>query len=503
VVSRRSKVAAPIPFLQDDNPREVIPPDYSGLHRPAWWHTGDHLGAQFVHFLRSESATALRPQIEALLEATGGADISFSNLIEDTVRSFGAIETNWCGDYTELMKAWAAPGLARRNRNAIAHQARSLWRTTVIEELGSHRFLPRYGFPIGLQSLTVPDTIGGGDTPVRLQREGILAVSEYVPGSTVLAGGRTYTSHAVLRSWASGDYSTEFGQRAWKYSCTMGHNWYRYLPAETPDCGVPGCPGRRVDQGQSLLIPKYGYSTAAWDPPSWLGSQERVGRTQMTTTSFVSADVKTQIFEDFGRLVGLRAKTCEGGEVLAFNSGENQLGIGRTDLPNRFETHVHVEDTYRLCWSSKDDCVLRNQHLAAVGNTDLLEVEFAKLGAGVDQALVTTLGHALRLAGADLLEVDPRELGATSVRVSSGWAAQIFDNVHGGSGHVIELAANAREWLERTKQTLFISEDHDVSCSSACLRCLLTTASQFDYDLGLVSRRAAHVWLRTQLDKNG
>jgi hypothetical protein len=99
--------------------------------------------------------------------------------------------------------------------------------------------------------------------------------------------------------------------------------------------------------------------------------------------------------------------------------------------------------------------------------------------------------------------VDPRELGVTSVRVSSGWAAQIFDNVHGGSGHVIELAANAREWLERTVQTLFVSEDHDLSCSSACLRCLLTTASQFDYDCGLLSRRDAYQWLRLQLGNNG
>lgn len=507
-----------IPFLQDDNPREVIPADYSGLHRPGWWRPGDHLGAQFVHFLRSESATALRPKVEALLAATAGAGIPFPNLIEDTLRSFEDIEKDWCADYAEMLKAWAATGVARRNRNAIAHQAKSLWMTTVIEELGSRRFLPRYGFPIGLQSLTVPERSGGGEASVRLQRDGILAVSEYVPGSTVLAGGRTYTSHAVLRSWASGDYSTEFGQRAWKYSCTMGHNWYTYLPVEITACCVPGCPGRRVDQGQSLLLPKYGYSTAAWDPPSWLGSQERVGRTQVTTTSFVSADVKTQIFEDFGGITGLRGRTCEGGEVLAFNSGENQMGfavclrcgfsdsekkigVGRMDLPNRFETHVHVEDTYRLCWSSKDDCVLRNQHLAAVGNTDLLEIEFATIGAGVDQTLVTTLGHALRLAGADLLEVDPRELGVTSVRVSSGWATHIFDNVHGGSGHVLELAANAREWLERTRQTLFVSDDHDLSCSSACLRCLLTSASQFDYDLGLLGRRTAHHWMRQRLSK--
>jgi hypothetical protein len=85
--------------------------------------------------------------------------------------------------------------------------------------------------------------------------------------------------------------------------------------------------------------------------------------------------------------------------------------------------------------------------------------------------------------------------------VSTGWAAQIFDNVHGGSGHVIELAANAREWLERAKRMLFVADDHDATYSLACLRCLLTTASQFDYDLGLLNRRVATRWLTQQLDR--
>src|SRR5208283_3219865 len=76
--------------------------------------------------------------------------------------------------------------------NAIAHQANAMWRKTVIEELAIRRFLPRYGFPIGLQSLTSPNfPYDAAQQPVSLERDGILAVSEYVPGSIVLAGGKT------------------------------------------------------------------------------------------------------------------------------------------------------------------------------------------------------------------------------------------------------------------------------------------------------------------------
>ena len=62
---------------------------------------------------------------------------------------------DWCEDYDGLVREWSEllesgnPPLQRLN--TIAYPATSLWRSTVIEELGTRRFLPRYGFPIGLQ----------------------------------------------------------------------------------------------------------------------------------------------------------------------------------------------------------------------------------------------------------------------------------------------------------------------------------------------------------------
>jgi hypothetical protein len=103
---------------------------------------------------------------------------------------------------------------------------------------------------------------------------------------------------------------------------------------------------------------------------------------------------------------------------------------------------------------------------------------------GRRSTLATTLGHALRPASADLLEVDPRDRHGGCEGVKRLGNAD-SDNAHGGSGHVIELAANACEWLQRARRILSVVEDHDATCSSACLRCLLTTASTFDYDLGL------------------
>ena len=56
--------------------------------------------------------------------------------------------------------AWRAEGQGtsrgqRSRMNALTRQARELRDVTVVEELGNRKFLPRYGFPIGLNSLLV------------------------------------------------------------------------------------------------------------------------------------------------------------------------------------------------------------------------------------------------------------------------------------------------------------------------------------------------------------
>ena len=73
--------------------------------------------------------------------------------------------------------------------NALARQARELATTTVVEELGNRRFLPRYGFPIGLNSLVVLGGRDGGER-FQLQRDGSVAVAEYVPGAVIVVGGQ-------------------------------------------------------------------------------------------------------------------------------------------------------------------------------------------------------------------------------------------------------------------------------------------------------------------------
>lgn len=205
-----------------------------------WWRSNaENVAEQFLSFL---SYIETRPEEfqNAARKLTDNTPVSeqtesWSELIAQVRADFAECCADWTGDYDGVLGEWKRRAEERgtsRNisqLNALAHQARELWRTTVIEELDTRQFLPRYGFPIGVQALRTLRGSNNVTDPIRLQRDGILAVSEYVPGSTVLAGGRAVTSRAISQAWRAGSGETGFGKRCWKYRCEAGHTSYSYV----------------------------------------------------------------------------------------------------------------------------------------------------------------------------------------------------------------------------------------------------------------------------------
>ena len=107
-----------------------------------------------------------------------------------------------------------------------------------------------------------------------------------------------------------------------------------------------------------------------------------------------------------------------------------------------------------------------------------------------DLAVATTLAHAFRLAGTQLLSLDSRELGSFVMPTDSGpnCGLVLFDTMPGGAGHVAELLESAAEWISKLTDVLFVGQAHHERCVSACLDCLLSYETQFDHDQGLLAR---------------
>ena len=191
-----------------------------------WFVPGGAPFEQFDHFLKYllGAHEAMNTNMALLLKRTpleGREDA----VIADARTNFAEACATWKKDYTGLKEAWlafVASGAKNSVLNAIHYQAKALWQTETIAALAEKRFLPRYGFPISVQALTVQTD--GAEEPVQFQRSSTLALSEYVPGSVLLGAGKSYSSHGVLSFWSESGHRS-FGLRKYLYRCINGHSW--------------------------------------------------------------------------------------------------------------------------------------------------------------------------------------------------------------------------------------------------------------------------------------
>ncbi len=121
--------------------------------------------------------------------------------------------------------------------------------------------------------------------------------------------------------------------------------------------------------------------------------------------------------------------------------------------------------------------MLRHKVLAARETTDVLILDWP---GDSDEAPLFSLGRALVLAGARLLELDSRELNLElKARDAGNLGILVYDTIPGGAGHCFELFKLGHPWLLEARRILRGTPSHDAACRRACLECLLDFAGQF------------------------
>jgi DEAD/DEAH box helicase domain-containing protein len=528
-------LAAPKWENRQPKPRPLDPVPVQRPDGVTWWNndSGTALDAQFGAFLdwaRGNDGAEIAAKVTALC---GGTVLEAwardpQTALAEAREHFYRATTEWRENYMSLLNTWEAlqnDAKFRSQANALRYQMQALYGVTVIEALADEQFLPRYGFPIGLLRLRVivPDDQRPWRTreedQFRLERSGLLALREYVPGSQLLVGGRLITSHGLLKHWSGATLDATPGFRGQYTVCQRLHFYYSFsqLPAR-----CPACDSEPMRAPREFLIPRHGFTTAAWDPPRASNDVERIGRVACETISFLEREGTTSR-EAFGGINGIAAHYRQDGELLVYNEGEHGRGFavclscgfaesedapGRhgDDLPAAFVGHLRPDSTEaqgRRC-VYKPGTVLRQHTFAAREATDALMLDFSTAAPAhaQDRDLIVTLARALQLAGAARLDLDSREIGALVGSAGGGhaWGAVLFDNVPGGAGHVRELLDVGRPWLEDARRQLWVSEEHDAQCEGGCLDCVLTFDLQDEDRQSRLKRRAARELLDALLN---
>jgi hypothetical protein len=321
----------------------------------------------------------------------------------------------------------------------------------------------------------------------------------------VLVGGKIAESKGILKHWTEANRDEALGLNYWALRCSNEHD---YL-ATSKDERCKECDQPPQGPRQALMFPRFGYTTAAWDPPKPPGRKlDRVGEAVLSTAGGFTLSTATKTEHDFGGIPGLMASYYEAGagELLLRNAGGDawsKLGHGFAlctrcgfamseekpaneggappPLPKKFRDHASVFSTNPMtfCWpkSFPYEPVLRHKVLAARETTDVLILDWP---GDSDEAPLFSLGRALVLAGARLLELDTRELNLElKARDAGELGILLYDTTPGGAGHCFELFNLGHSWLLEARRILRGTPSHDAACGRACLECLLDFAGHF------------------------
>ena len=395
----------------------------------------------------------------------------------------------------------------KRARNGIYHSLKALSNTQVISWLASEQFMPAYGFPIGLLPLELAPASTSGNTKndkLKLERNGLLALREYAPGSELIALGRTIHSRGLLKHWTGVDAHTDasLGLGVTVLKCMNDHTSLSTDPAVT---ACPKCSAQCVLT--RALIPTFGFSTSRHLPPSAVQTEESVG--SPVYTPVVDANDQTVRVEhaNFGGIANLRAIVITGGRLLAINNGNpnsddrrecgfaicTRCGYSEPETKSRQRDHENLPTSFRnhqalrgyedrQCMRATRVPVLRNMALAARTTTDLIELVWPNSLGHPDADTIASVAIALSIGASRYLQIDPRNIGILDpVQNDKCWHLVFFDTHSGGAGDVLGLASpeNQRPWIEKTlSDVLIINPAHDANCAKACNRCIQTHRTQ-------------------------
>ncbi|GMW00918.1 MAG: hypothetical protein AMXMBFR84_20550 [Candidatus Hydrogenedentota bacterium] len=496
-----------------------------GAPKPVWNSEGVDTAAQFFIALENlKSVQDIRSRIASLVIGTKldmSTEEDWREFVEYAKQSFARAVDDWKDNMNQLRNAWneiptqpnSNLGREMAKANSLRYMIKTLCEITVIEWLADHQFLPRYGFPVNLQSLSIRNASESGrrdtsavDERYRLQRSSLLALREYVPGSKVLVGGRVAMSRGLRKHWTDSNLDQALGLQYFALECPNEHVFI----SQSQDTQCPTCDSMPCNK-ELLVFPRFGYTTAGWEKMKLGTNLDRVGEQSVCPIAFTeSGSVGDEITSHFAGVQNLTVRYKEGAALLVRNAGERGLGFaictkcgfamsedangnGRMGLPPEFTKHPSIfsSDFKSFCWGRDADGapVLRNRVLAAKELTDMMLLEWP--GASVVSPKgAYTLGRALIMAGSRLLELDERELGLEIIPLrGASLGIVIFDTSPGGAGHCKELLELGREWIDVTHELMYIDEDHDRQCEKACLDCILDFSGQ--YKANQLDRRAA------------
>ncbi|WP_134500745.1 DEAD/DEAH box helicase [Microvirga pakistanensis] len=443
--------------------------------------------------------------------------------LPDELRSIGFSGAMLQG-YSRRRIRWFAEGIAeqwrtlqerrqafrdqKKDKAAAAMEAQQdkLLAQFLVNALSRSALIPTYSFPVHSCRLEITEDydtvshIGRNDAGIQLDRDASMAISEYAPGSEVVADGRIWVSAGIVR------YPKDFMPRRHYAACpTCRH----VQIADVRDEVSKKCQqcGGSVGPVRTFIEPK-GFLTSyaereGRDPGSSRVRQKPVEEARLVTRApahlYETTDVR-QVLTFFAPAFPEEHENVPQGRLFVVNRGPKGGGYARCrkcehaePAQKNFQLGKPILSTHKDPRTG-ETCPVPQLNdpddLGHVFATDVRTIAFrAPMPSFENDAderkpyqFARTLAEAVRLAATRVLETNGRGIAATVQVDGNQPVVVLYDTVAGGAGYVRRLAEPGRYSTSTLLKAALSILNCSAQCASSCSKCLNDYGNQHHWD---------------------
>ncbi|SKC79887.1 DEAD/DEAH box helicase [Maledivibacter halophilus] len=399
-----------------------------------------------------------------------------------------------------LFKANSGESMGRYIKK-IDDYVKKIKHENILSFLSKKNIIPKYGFPVDTVELVTSfdknsiNTSYGKSSKLRLQRDLMIAISEYAPASEVIADGNIYKSQFIKRPtgqnkvWDLFDFGICSNKKC-------GHlNIERHIDEERSKFPKP-CDicGEIVFKKNSFIVPEYGFIISPKINKSTTKKPKRTYRGEI----YYIGD-KEEILEKESKEViinnhRIKVMSTSNDELVVINNSNFYVcatcGFTIVDekqdvsfIPNK---KGHNNPYGKLCQGKK----LYRRTLGHKFKTDVARIS---LSGYYEKERALSILYSLLEGVSQYLGIERNDISGTLHynRLDSGvWETNfiLFDTVPGGAGHVRRIGeADNIKLINMFKKSLDIVKQcncgKDSNGDSACYSCLCNYYNQKHHDI--------------------
>ena len=343
----------------------------------------------------------------------------------------------------------------------------------LIDFLATHTIIPKYGFPVDVVELTTLSHFFAAKN-IRLERDLRIAISEYAPGSQVVANGY------IWKSTGLGITRNRVWPIFWYALCPTCNCFFikkGTIDEKTPSfsCKVHGSiPKQKI---RKFVTPIFGFVTGKEYEPHKSG--ESRPKKEFSTRPYFFSYKEPKKSEFSINKFRIRCMYSSDGELAVICKGRK--GVGFWICFNCGSTFSNIpKGKHKTPYGKECSSTIRGPlHLGHTFKTDVLSISFTKPKIdGLNKSFWLSLLYAILEGTSQALGIKRRDLDGCLHPSEEGIQIILFDNVPGGAGHVKRMM-NKKNLLDALISTYERVEKCTCGVETSCYGCLRNYQNQF------------------------